>query len=295
MLKLIEAGFLNEPITFNWDIADQCQFDCSYCYNRDMNTIHSMYTTSSRSYQFVLARLARVASPWHIEIQGGEPTLHPHIHDVLVALDSMPNCQSIVVATNLAGKDTIFCELSSVNKVSIHMSYHPEYHSGWGERIVKIGRQIGVDKFFVEVIIHDDPTHIAPTVHIIKLLDNMNIPFGITLLHPTKWYTPNYTDEVYAAFSHWMSRDDYLTGVPHIYDDKTTMMIGEHEIHKRQIQYGGMVCDARMFTISTNGTITNTCNKQPATLTIEASPIICPKTEGCSCSQMLRYKKHENA
>lgn len=294
MLK--SAGYANEPITFNWDITDRCQFDCSYCYNRDANQQKTILTTSKNAYKMVLAVLKNVDVNWRIEIQGGEPTLHPHLCEIVGELSDMQHCQSILIATNLNKPLSAYSTLIKKRpNVRIHMSYHPEYHSGWANRIVEYANGLG-QAFFVEVILHPNPAFATDVRSLVALLTQHNVQFGVTLLHATEWFTPDYPTELLNEFKLLTDRDDALTQIDHTYDTGT-IRLGEHEIYKRGISYRNMLCDARMFTIRTNGTIINTCThkKQPLRLTSDVlhTRVVCPKNR-CECSQMLRYKKDEN-
>lgn len=291
---LISAGFPNEPVAFNWDIIDHCQFECSYCYNREFNDQKTVLTTAATAYKLVLARLRMIDEDWRIDIQGGEPTLHPKLHSIVDELSDMDNCKSITIATNLTKPFEYYQRLLDCGKVSIHMSYHPEYHTGWNNRIVKYAYALGA-RFFVEVILHPDEQFANATRRQIDALTAANVRFGITLLHSTDWFTPMYSDELLRDFADVINKDDTATKIPHEFHDGI-VDFGEHEIYNSNISYKGMYCDARMFTIGADGTIINTCTRQrqPLQLTRDVlhNRVTCPIMK-CECSQMLRYRKDE--
>lgn len=291
MLK--SAGFDHEPVTFNWDIIDQCQFDCSYCYNRAFNQQKTALTTSAASaYMLVLHRLRTVDVDWNIDVQGGEPTLHPHLRYVVGEMSTMDRCKLITIATNLTKNINYYQELASIDKVEIHMSYHPEYHSGWHNRIQKYASALDT-KMFVEVILHPDEKYANDTRKFIDSLIALNIRFGVTLLHATEWFTPTYADELLMIFDDVIRKDNERTKIPHEFSSGS-VEIGEHDMYN--MSYRGMMCDARMFTIDVDGSIVNTCTLHHIPLRLTKSVlhnrVECPNKK-CECSQMLRYKKNE--
>lgn len=291
MLK--QAGFVGERIVMNWDVADVCNIDCSYCYNKQTNHDHTIFTQNQSVYKTVLARLATINEEWDIDIQGGEPMLHPNIQDIVSGLASIRNCGRIVLATNLTQSIDSYAKLRC-EKLSIHASYHPEYSVKWAQRFIKYYDALG-PKFFVEVIAHPDPKYTSPTIEFINAIEQHNIPFGVTLLHSTDTFDCVYSTEVLDAYRPWITADNQITKIPHVYAD-CTRMYGEHEIYERGIKYTNMVCDAKMFTIMPNGNIINTCSKKKQTLRMSnIQPIVCERHNTCECSQMLRYMKRENS
>ena len=68
--------------------------------------------------------------PFDIEVEGGEPTLHPDILTILQTLNKIDKCQKIQLITNIVKPLSFFEQLDKpeYNKLEIAPSYHPEYH-----------------------------------------------------------------------------------------------------------------------------------------------------------------------
>ena len=128
--KFIKAGHDNyNSIFFSWQLIDKCQYNCTYCssVNYNLNTFNKKNLKVWKPFIKML-QTKRLGIPFTIELLGGEPTIHPHIHEIIKELSNNKNCTSIDMITNLAKPfnfyKTFYSE-ESKNKLRLITSYHP--------------------------------------------------------------------------------------------------------------------------------------------------------------------------
>lgn len=118
------------PLVVNWMITTMCNYQCSYCFNREgidgskfvplhniINAIDNFAALNRPSYDFVLA--------------GGEPTIHPRFLDIVYLLRSkfQKRLNKIQIITNGSAKIEFFqrlYEMSDDVPFEIIISIHPE-------------------------------------------------------------------------------------------------------------------------------------------------------------------------
>ena len=92
-----------ELITYSWNLIDICQYKCTYCSAMNFN----LHTFKKRPeleniWKSVCAKIKLSNTSYAVEIMGGEPTLHPHINDIIDRLGKQKNCVQVDLITNLA-------------------------------------------------------------------------------------------------------------------------------------------------------------------------------------------------
>ena len=151
--------------------------------------------------------MKRFGIPFSIELLGGEPTLHPNIHEIIQSLSVNENCISIDLITNLAKPYSFFEKFYSVQsrkKLVIVTSYHPEYHNISFVNKIKKLHSLGII-IRPSINLHDKSQYWDKTLSTINTLKESNIDFNINMLFEVKdgiykGYTPKYTDDFFKKF-----------------------------------------------------------------------------------------------
>lgn len=291
----------NNIVSFNWNVIDQCQLKCSYCYATDFNKQKSFsHQQNTASYVFVLARLKQLNFDWEIDIQGGEPTLHPNLSTIVRELNTFPRCKRITLATNCAPPVHYFDKFDTPStKVELHVSYHPEYHVDLFNKIMKLHKRLQHVLLFVEVILHPKRQYFNQVADFVNDLKKHNIQFGVTVVNQNEFWDGVYDE----GFTELVSRcssdvDTHYCGrlAIHQYSDGTVEGLTELDIIQSSITYTGFLCRQLMYTIDVDGTFTNTCTNQRVNRPVPAENdmnkfIKCPRVTTCSCSAMFFYEK----
>lgn len=295
MPTIIKAGNKNHrSLHFSWFFVNWCNYNCSYCYAHDQMVERFDKETSPSKHRVVLQRLGMMNIPFTIELVGGEPTLHPHIVEVVSLLSGMEHCKNIELVTNLSRPLLFFEKFNKPNdKLSIVASYHPEYHNEEFIAKAKVMSEWGID-FSVDVSIPDDPSLWNQVEQVIEELEGDGVECCFTFLYANSHWTPNYPDGVYDRF---LARFKDQVDVEYEFDDGTVRRIREEEIlEKGYNRFNGYKCTPMMYTIDTNGDITNTCTGRtlPLMITEQNSKVeeTCP-VEQCTCDVMFNYCKRQ--
>lgn len=75
----LEKRTTQRPVSVNWHVWPRCNYRCSFCYG----TFEGISQTLPREYAIQVPRLLRAAGTEKINFAGGEPTLCPHLPDLL--------------------------------------------------------------------------------------------------------------------------------------------------------------------------------------------------------------------
>lgn len=260
-----------------------------------------MKEDSISSYRLVLAKLKNFDSPFHLELYGGEPTLHPNIKDIMLAVNAAPNCTSLQVTTNLSRPLHYFEDLNipELDGVFIAASFHPEYYTTeFLEKVIAINKMEHL-RIRITVVLSDQPEFWDTTLGFINALVENNVEHGVHFLTETPFWKPNYTEEFYETFR--SVKDTLYKGQTvqlHRYKfennqerDYTDLEIYEQDLH----YFKGYKCTSRFYEISFDGTFRNTCTrKEYKSLSINREKLeqreSCPR-DCCSCEMMFNAFK----
>jgi len=218
--KFIKAGHDDyNSIFFSWQLIDKCQYNCTYCssVNYNLNTFDKKNLKVWKPFIKML-HTKRLGISFTIELLGGEPTIHPDIHEIIKELSNNKNCTSIDMITNLAKPFNFYKKFyseESKNKLRLITSYHPEYHNtSFTEKIIKL-HNLGMD-VNPSINLHDKPQLWGKTMLTINTLKKNNIHIDVNLLFEVedginKGYKPNYTDEFFKKFDNILKNDKLNT------------------------------------------------------------------------------------
>lgn len=297
--SVVEVGEFGNSVLFNWALIDKCQFKCSYCYATEFNQSNNFDKGFfHKSHLLVLHKLSKLKFDWTIDLQGGEPTLHPNVIDIISNLEKMNHCKEIVLATNLTASVDFYKQFDQKDtKLELHISYHPEYHKKIFNKINKLYNSLNYLKLFVEVILYPKTKYFKQTVDFLNKLTKEQIPFGIILVNENEFWDGTVDTEFYQTFDQWINADASTKTIKHV----TTTGVefySESDIIKEKISYKGFKCQAMSYNIDINGDILNTCSheKLPALLNEDEvkKTITCPVETTCTCTAMFYYKKFAN-
>jgi len=113
--------FLNIELTHN------CNFSCSYCYD---NTNRTNKKFIDKNDIFILLEMFNTLNKKvHIDILGGEPTLHLEIKEIIKKLNDFKCIHKIRLTSNGSYNDYIGLLSSSSKDIILHISYHPSNKS----------------------------------------------------------------------------------------------------------------------------------------------------------------------
>lgn len=303
-MKVIRAGNPNyDMFLFTWVLTNWCNYSCTYCCEQGMMVDKWAKQDSISNYKLTLSKLKRFDKPFHVELYGGEPTLHPNLLEILHTLKSIDNCKIVQIITNLSRPLAYFEQMNvpELHDVGIMASFHSEYYDTDFITKAKAINAMEHLHFRVTVNLSDDPAHWPLILDLIKQLDENNIEYGLHFLYDTATWKSNYTEEFYKLFQPLQKnlfQGKQVQIHSYEFEDGTVQHLTDLEVFENKYHYfKGYTCTPRFYEIAFDGTIRNTCTrKEFNTLTITADKIerteSCPR-DCCSCEMMFNAYKEQ--
>ena len=270
MDKISRAGDEEyQLITFSWEMLDVCQYKCSYCSAMNFNMSTFLKSKNLREAWKPVVKLLSLKSiqlPFTVELLGGEPTLHPDIVEIVDKLCGIDNCVQVEFITNLAKPLKFYKQFDTLarNKVNFIASYHPEYYTEkFFDKVVELNKCEHI-AIYPNINLPDDPTYWQPTADLIRRFEDNDIMISLNLLQrvedgPEGSWEPNYTDEFWKFFAHWLEREPVNTSTEKIKGqhpgttEKEAMVELEKRAHNTGMQRQEDADYYRPYTMVTRG------------------------------------------
>ena len=295
-MEFKECGNSDGRIFFEWNITNYCNYDCYYCSVADTMKSDPVKNHQADSYKLVIARLKLVKKPFSIDLAGGEPTLHKEINYIIQELQDIDNCLTISITTNFTKSIKFFENIENLNldKVDLEISYHPEYHNIYLNNLDKLKRVVTRIPDVINVISTDKSEYWDNTLSFIKVLDDNDIGYALTILHSTSNYKVNYDmsafNKVFGdTFARMKDRDTNFIN--------TFKYDNEHFTYNEVIMKGldklkGISCDSYYYSINIDGTFTRICTGDKLSFDMSGvdTTVICPH-DTCNCESRLTLNK----
>ena len=107
-----------ERFTFEIYITEKCSYDCKYCH------IHTPKIKFNK-IDFNLLFSKNIDPSADVYIYGGEPLIHPELHEVIRRLEEIGH-SNIIIQSNLSSSPARIEKVLEFKSVSINPSYHHE-------------------------------------------------------------------------------------------------------------------------------------------------------------------------
>lgn len=136
--------FEKMPLRVHWHITKNCNFRCSYCFNAGKEYAN-VYCTLEQIETAITHLVSSNRSSYHIILTGGEPTVHPHIAEIVNLIHvNMGNRLECLSMTTNGSFDEKFMEAiivaSNQHIIKLNVSIHLEYMGI--ERIVDLVKRM---------------------------------------------------------------------------------------------------------------------------------------------------------
>jgi organic radical activating enzyme len=123
--KIDTVSFITKyDIFLNIEVTHNCNFNCWYCYDKNNKNNNTFIDVNDVELTLLLFSGMRV----HVDLLGGEPTLHKNIIQILNVLQKHNCVKKVRFTTN--GKSVsneLIDELKNFKKgIIVHISYHPK-------------------------------------------------------------------------------------------------------------------------------------------------------------------------
>jgi organic radical activating enzyme len=311
--EVIRAGTVNSEhlamkiyTEFAWEVIDVCNYMCSYCgagYGNDTTRPQSKFFKQDKyhdAWKGVINRLKLIKGDMFVvDLLGGEPTLHPDIHDIISSLEEVKCCEHVRLITNLSKNLDYFKNLcdTETTKLEINPSIHFQYYSEKiVDKILHIHNSTDI-RISPIVVLSDDPKHKTNMLHVFETLVDNNIRYSVNFLFPAHGYKPNYTNDFYDTFNKYVNigceDTDTLYNITTADGHTHNVTVKDINTHKLT-RFKNWNCTPKSWNINVKGQIINSCSKQPLKLGggNMSDLIKCPKNN-CYCNVWWNYDKYK--
>lgn len=138
-MKIIKTGatecFDDLPIEINWAPTSKCNYRCSYCfiYGKGKTPPPQLPFSTLDQLKIAVDNIASLNRPFYnVVFSGGEPTIHPHIFDLVSMLyDSLgQRLNHILIITNGSRNKNLYDKVADISKsvsISLNISIHTDH------------------------------------------------------------------------------------------------------------------------------------------------------------------------
>lgn len=295
VMKVIKAGNpLYELFHFEWTLVNWCNFKCEYCSSKDFMVDKWAKDDSISNYKLTLSRLKKFNTDFHIELYGGEPSLHPNIKEIIEGLTKIEHCKKIEIITNLSKPLKFWQELPT--ELKICASYHVNFTDN--DFVSKIQNIKKTHYIRVTINLVDQESEWEKTLKIIEQLKEINVEYNLHFLNNTTTWKSNYNSKFFETFKP-LERNFYENKVVELYKyefEDGKKQLQDIEIYEKGLhRFKGYKCNPRFYSIQFDGSIKNMCTgKSIDKLLFGKSDLdvieICPN-QHCSCEVMFNFPK----
>ena len=299
---IVHAGSSDYSVlTFDWALIDVCNYKCSYCnagYGSDIHRpVSRFFKTPAQiqAWRQVLDRLKLNSIPqFEISLVGGEPTLHPHLLDIIEQLCLMDKATEIQLLTNLSKPHAYFEQFNRPNfeKLIVNPSIHFEmYNEQLLDKCIALNKLEHIN-LEVGVMLHDDKKYWKDIEHTFKVLISNKLHYYVQYIEPYYDSNPAYTDEFYSRFNGYISQ---ATDHP-LYEfrsEHNTYNLSQTEINKHSLnKFKGWKCRQLCWKIDHAGKMIQACTGTMLNILGKNihEDVICPH-DCCACDMWWDYKK----
>jgi len=281
-------------ITFAWDLNTNCQYRCDYCYAYEMLT-KKFIEKYRYVYKNVIKRLSlKNIGKFKIELVGGEPMLHPDIYIIVENLYKIENCQFISINTNLV-KDVKYYQMFDEEKykdLEICASFHPQYN----KKIDKFLEKIKIINSFKNIQLSVSMNVVENSEYkplyrkLMSFCMENDIKIGPNFIFSTNKFESNLSKDFLSEFNNHSFSDETVN---YEFKDGTKYQYKLVDLHeKKLLNFKGFNCRPKMWNITVDGDIRNSCTQTPLHLLNKNinKCVKCP-LNSCECEDQHYYHK----
>jgi organic radical activating enzyme len=289
-------------VVFDWRLIDVCNYKCSYCgagFGSDLHRPVSNFFKSEHQqnvYIDVLKRLnMRYLKDYEVTLLGGEPTLHPHLFEILRTLETYTECKKIRLVTNLTKPISYFDQIDQLNcnKLLVTPSIHFEYYREITlTKCLQMKQEHDYDIMPI-IMLHDKEKYWDDMLHFMDICIENNLEYEAVFIEDMCGYTANYTDTFYGTFADYLNNN--FTETYKFTTTRGTLQLTREQINRNDLKrFKGWNCTPQMWCIESDGSIVNDCTGEYMHITGKNvnKKVKCP-LDCCNCDIKWVYSKYK--
>lgn len=290
-------------LTFSWFVVNICQYRCKYCSVLEyLPLVKKANPAHYSNYTHILKILnLKILPQFKIELQGGEPTLHPNFFEIVECLNICNNNILTEIITNLHKPLDFYQELNKkkYSKVLLTTSFHPQYHDVdiYFEKVNEINKYENIS-IRPNINLSDNKQYWDKTTKLMDMFISSNIDFGTNKLFNAHKYVTKYDSSFNEKFDHYIEKTigSGVNGmkIPYNYDDGSVKYYNEFEVSKKGLnKFINYKCVPKYWIIDHNNHIYNSCTGEEFDIIKRnwSKCISCNVSTGCLEEEKYFYYK----
>lgn len=155
----------------NWEISNKCNYNCSYCYNKDKK---DDFPLSEEIIDIILDNIFSLDNTFSITLTGGEPTQSSHlkkiINKIFLYKEKKIRLQEVNFITNGSQDFEYFKDFRDLPKniFFIRLSIHPKYYT---PRLKNLILELVENRIPLKISILYDIKYLDRVVEIVNWID----------------------------------------------------------------------------------------------------------------------------
>ena len=287
----------------HWDVNSLCNYNCSYCYAKNLTYVDDWGSEPSFStQQLIIHAIRRSTLPVFLGLLGGEPTIDPNYEKLVElshdAISTHPDGR-LYVTTNGSRSIDWWKGHREFQNMYFLWSIHFEHVTNFDAYVDKI--KVMIDKGFrnkVNVMLNPDSGTWDDTIKVLDLLKSVDAE-----VHPHFLYNGGDVHDLYEYSDEFYQRFDFLKDYPKYFEyniDGKTTIYNDYEVFVNGLtDFKGWTCFNNNYEIDMYGAVNRFCFNEHADLTTdfnyfnhitEITPDICPHVS-CNCDALLKIYK----
>lgn len=138
-MKIFKTGayesLYDMPLTVDWILTTKCNYRCSYCffYGKGKTTPPQLPFSTLDQFKAAIDNIVSLNRPWYnFTLSGGEPTIHPHLIDLIYLLHEKlgERLNNINIISNGSRNENVYKKLAEISKsisLNLHISIHTDH------------------------------------------------------------------------------------------------------------------------------------------------------------------------
>lgn len=158
----------NQTFIVDWNLLKRCNFSCSYC-APDIHDFESEYPPLS-VYVKHLQTLKNIDKNLYFILQGGEPTIHPNIFEIVKMCSDVGKVEIVTNGTASVEKYKKLLQYADIN-ISLHHELINEKHM---EKFVKLA-QLGIGNIVLKYFNTFDEDRFSKYLNVLNNFEHVSL------------------------------------------------------------------------------------------------------------------------
>jgi MoaA/NifB/PqqE/SkfB family radical SAM enzyme len=248
MYKITSRWPHQDKIKIEWNLGKRCNLDCAYCpeYIHDNHSSH----IDIEQLRATVAVLNALDAPVRLSLTGGEPSVHPHIEELLASINDAKNIVWLSMTTNGTRTGKWYVDQSKYLDQYVFSLHYEKNKDQVFDHILAFASAKTDTKILVHVMAHHK--HMEAVKEDVFSLHMFKIPYVIRRIRWTEGNHDLFDDMRYDPQDLEWIKDSTATAVPNCLINDMEQYHANDIIKLHMNQFKGWSCNAGLESLMIN-------------------------------------------